>query len=61
MTERKPKSQKTYEQHVEIKKPTQDKTKLVIINLPSNFPFQDLRCAKEHKEIFEGLFGENNL
>ncbi len=61
MSERKPKSQKTYEQHVKHKNATQEKSKLVTITFPSNFPFKDLRCPKEHKDVFKALFGESNL
>ena len=61
MTERKPKSPKDFEQKIGPKKPTHNKAELVTISLPSNFPFQNLRCSKEHKEIFKGLFGEANL
>ncbi len=61
MSEQKQNSLSPHEQHVEPKKPTQDQAKLTTINLPSNFPFQDLMCHEEHKETFEGLLGENNL
>ncbi len=56
MTKRKQKSQKNHEQQIEVKK-THKKEELVTIKLPSSFPFQDLCCRKEHKELFEGLFG----
>jgi len=58
MTQRKPKNQKAHKQQIEIKKTIQEKNELVTVKPPSHFPFQDLRCLKEHRELFEGLFGE---
>jgi len=56
MTGRKSKSKKTSEQRVEPKNPTHDEEESVIISLPSNFPFEDLMCAKLHEEAFKSLF-----
>ena len=61
MTERDQKNLPSHELQVDPRKPIQEKTNLTTINLPSNFPFQDLMCHEEHKEIFESLFGKNNL
>jgi hypothetical protein len=56
MTMRKPKIQKTHGQLPEKKKP-QKKSHFVAIEVNPNFPFKELMCAKEHKELFEDLFG----
>lgn len=40
-------------------KSASSESKLVTIKLPSNFPFQDLSCHQEHKELLEGMFGLN--
>ncbi|KIC71418.1 MULTISPECIES: hypothetical protein [Candidatus Protochlamydia] len=57
MTKRKPKNQQAHEQPIEIKKTTHEKSKLAKAKLPFHFPFQNLRCLTEHREIFEGLLG----
>ncbi|GAF99577.1 unnamed protein product [marine sediment metagenome] len=56
MTEKK---QKKKEQPNNPKKSASSETEFITVSVSPDFPFRDLCCHKEHKEIFEGLFAED--
>ena len=59
MTKRKPKAPKTQELQIVATKLT-GKSELASIDLPPHFPFEDVVCLKEHKDLFENLFKGKN-
>lgn len=60
MAKRQPKIPNSHELQIHTKKLINEKTKLVAVKIPSQFPFNDLTCLEEHKKIFENLFNESN-
>lgn len=57
MTQRKSKIKESDAAEIQNKELPMAKAELTTIKLPPSFPFEDLKCTKEHMELFNELFG----